>query len=153
VSKQLEDVSILFYLIQQSDEWIVEEFGEKRIELNHVIQWKNKYDYLKGQWRVWILDNLPIGVTFHVPTAPSNRKPWIGALLIHCNYRRKGYGKKILNRLSEELYNSGHSVLYAGVPFSQINWGIFIGKCGFEQIALQKDHLDKSYTIYGKSLE
>jgi GNAT superfamily N-acetyltransferase len=150
--KELENILFLFELIEQSFEWKIEEFDENPIKISDVEKWMKSYDNLNGRWRVWNFNNVPIGVTFHIQSAPFNQKPWLGAILIKPVYRRKGYARLIIDTIRSELYDKGNKVLYAGVPFKQIHWGIFLGKCGFEQIGVQEDG-HKSYTVLGLALE
>lgn len=151
--KELDNLPFLVDLIQHSTCWKREEFGENPIQIQRVKQWMQKYDHLNGVWRIWERDSVPIGVTFHVQNAPSNQKPWLGAIIIHPTYRRKGYGMELIHTLSEEFNQKETTVLFTATPYNNINWGFFLAKCGFEQISVQQDNNGKSYTVYGKALE
>jgi GNAT superfamily N-acetyltransferase len=93
----------------------------------------NQYDDITGEWRVWEKGDSPVAVTFHVESAPSNQKPWLGTILVRAEERRCGIASAILDLLSNELEAKGNRALFAGVPIDEYEWSNFLADCGFEQ--------------------
>jgi GNAT superfamily N-acetyltransferase len=131
----LNDVIFLQELTDESPEW-------KEIEWKHVSSVSElikKYEHVNGQWRIWKDEGLPIAVTFTVEKAASNGKPWIGSILVTKKYRHRGYGKKIIQMLSDEFAAKRYDVLYCAVPLQMEGWISFLSKCFFDQYKIEKD--------------
>jgi len=73
-------------------------------------------DYIADVWDSWILqgnlfvaveNDTPIGLSHLVFT--DNRQTWLEGIRIHPNYRRKGYGRKIIS-YCESIANSTRTV-------------------------------------------
>uniref|UniRef100_UPI0030C802D2 GNAT family N-acetyltransferase n=1 Tax=Enterococcus faecium TaxID=1352 RepID=UPI0030C802D2 len=88
----------------------------------------------KGEWRIWEIEGELAGITFHIETAPSNGKPWLGTILVNKSMRGKGIARSMIQSLSRELKDKGYSALFAGIPISQYTWAEFVSRCGFEQL-------------------
>lgn len=110
------------------------------------------YSELDGEWRVWEKDGERAGVTFHVRRAPSNRKPWLGTILVHPDRRGTGLGCGILLTLGEELAAENKAV-FAAVPASESGWLEFLSKSGFEQYKSEKDEEGKEHLLLLKPLQ
>ncbi|WP_080846668.1 GNAT family N-acetyltransferase [Cytobacillus gottheilii] len=139
------DYSFFEILISQSPKWQEIELGERSLE-----QFVEDYEYAKGEWRVWELDGSSFAISHHTESSPSNKKPWLGTLLVHSELRRKGIGERILDKLSNEMKDKGHKAIYAGVPIMENEWISFLSDCGYEQFKLEKDKRDVQYLIFVK---
>ncbi|MFC5734823.1 GNAT family N-acetyltransferase [Cytobacillus gottheilii] len=132
-------------LISQSSKWKEIELGDRTLET-----FLKDHEYAGGEWRVWELGGTPISVSHHTQSSPSNKKPWLGTLLVHSGFRRKGFGERILDKLSDEMKDKGHKAIYAGVPIMENEWISFLSECGYEQFKLEKDKQDVQYLIFVK---
>lgn len=111
------------------------------------------YKMYNGQWRIWTSENKLVGVSYVLEWSPANEKPWVGTVLIHPAFQCKGYGRKILTMIGDELHQRGHKALFAACPINQDSWLQFLGKCGFQQFKVEKDDTTtKEYMITVKPL-
>ncbi|MDW2877104.1 MULTISPECIES: GNAT family N-acetyltransferase [Bacillaceae] len=141
------DYAFFQYLADHSGEWLVHETQGRGIE-----EYIEAYSELDGEWRVWEKDGERAGVTFHVRRAPSNRKPWLGTILVHPDRRGTGLGCGILLTLGEELAAENKAV-FAAVPASESGWLEFLSKSGFEQYKSEKDEGGKEHLLLLKPLQ
>lgn len=137
-----EELSYFKKLILSSPEWEQEETGTKTLE--NYLQEYNMYD---GEWLVWHEENRPIGISYHLEWAPSNEKAWLGTILVDEEFRKKGYGKKIIEALAGKLKSNSHKVLFAACPASRMNWVHFLSHSGFEQLKIETGQDGKKYLI------
>lgn len=142
---QRDDNDFFHTLISMSPKWKAIELKEDTFET-----YMNKYEYVQGEWRVWDVNETPFAITHHTESSPSNKKPWLGTILVHQEWRRKGFGETILDRLSDELKEKGHKAIYAGVPIMENDWIAFLAQCGYEQFKLERDKEDNQFLILVK---
>lgn len=136
------DAPFILQLIKESPQWKTNELKDLKLE-----EYFEMYTPVKGEWRVWDLNQKPVAVTFHVVKAQSNDKPWIGTIIVKENNRLQGVGKSVIHFLLSELKQMGSNVVFAGVPYSQLEWIDFLSRCNFEQFKVEKDELGVSYII------
>ncbi|MFY4773698.1 GNAT family N-acetyltransferase [Metabacillus sp. RGM 3146] len=129
-------------LISSSQEWEQEEIGAKSVE-----SYLKAYDMYDGEWLVWHKEDQPIGISYHMEWAPSNEKAWLGTILVEAGYRKKGYGKKIIDSIVNSLKAKGHKVVFAACPADRMNWVHFICHSGFEQLKIENSQDGKKYII------
>ncbi|MDQ0231318.1 GNAT family N-acetyltransferase [Metabacillus malikii] len=149
-SRELEeqDFGDFAEIIAASDEWRQEEtdVDQLHIYLTH-------YKMYNGEWRVWQYNEHIIGIVYSMEWSPSNEKPWLGTILIHPDYRRKGFAKLIINQIADKLKQQGHSAIFAACPSHRYSWLTFLSNCGFEQFKYEKDEEKlKEYIITVKPL-
>ncbi|WP_226665917.1 GNAT family N-acetyltransferase [Metabacillus litoralis] len=131
------------YVIEDSHIWKIEEEYENDLE-----RYLLSYQMYNGQWRLWSINNEPIGISFHLEWSPSNERPWIGTILVHPSHRLKGLGKEIIIEIGHDLKSKGHKACYVGCSIHQDGWLQFLAKCGFEQFKMEKDEMNsKKYMI------
>lgn len=130
-------------IIRVSNDWQQEECFENELE-NYFLS----YQMFNGHWRIWSVNNNRIGISYHMEWSPSNERPWIGTILVHPDYRLMGFGQNIIEKIGHELKSKGHKTCYVGCSIYQEGWLRFLGKCGFEQIKIEKDiATSKEYMI------
>ncbi|KON89249.1 hypothetical protein AF332_22180 [Sporosarcina globispora] len=137
-----EDLPFLLEVIKDSAAWEEEEKSGY-----HIRNYMARYDELDGDWRIWSLDGERIAVTYHVISSPSNRKPWLGTILVKNDMRRKGIGTKVIGLLSGELKNKGEKSFFAGVPEKRHIWINFLADAGFEQFKMETSAEDQDFLI------
>lgn len=128
------DLPFFQEVISESGKWRENEL--QGAELN---QYMNQYDELTGEWRIWEWEGSPAAITFHLESAPSNHKAWMGTILVKASERRNGIATKILNDLASELKGRGHRAIFAGVPIDEYEWSNFLSDCGFEQFKSEEN--------------
>ena len=75
---------------------------------------------------------------------PIHQRAAVG-ILVDVPFRRKGYGKDILNLTADYAFNILHlNQLYAYIPLSNTNSFNLLSKCGYEQSGLLKSWLKTS---------
>ncbi|CAM3756629.1 GNAT family N-acetyltransferase [Mesobacillus thioparans] len=121
-------------LAESSRKWMENEL--KGLDLPDYLM---QYEELSGEWRVWEKRGIPVSVTFHVESAPSNQKPWLGTILVKADERRSGIASTILDELSAELKASGHKALFAAILIDEYEWSNFLTDCGFEQFKTEEN--------------
>ncbi|EWG11793.1 GNAT family N-acetyltransferase [Cytobacillus firmus] len=123
-----EDLPFFLEVIKDSADWEEEEKSG-----NNLSNYMARYQELNGEWRIWRLNEERIAVTFHADFSPSNRKPWLGTILVKKEMRRKGIGTKVIELLTAELKKKGEKSFFAGVPENRNYWIYFLSDAGFEQ--------------------
>ncbi|WP_079508293.1 hypothetical protein [Mesobacillus jeotgali] len=141
------DSELLQQLVATSPKWIKNEL--KGMSLGDYL---NQYEDISGEWRVWEKGGSPVSVTFHVDSAPSNKKPWLGTILVKAEERRCGFASAILDILSNEMKAKGNKALFAGVPIDEYEWSNFLADCGFEQFKTEENK-DETFLIMVRPLE
>ncbi|MGM7720219.1 GNAT family N-acetyltransferase [uncultured Metabacillus sp.] len=145
---EVEDVEFLKEIITASPEWQQEECKAEELDF-----YLNSYKMYNGDWKIWNLGEMQVGVSYVLEWSPANEKPWIGTILIHQASRSQGLGRRILTEIGLELKHKGHKVLFAACPIKQDSWLQFLGKCEFEQFKVEKDETtSKEYMITLKPL-
>lgn len=114
-------------IVADSPDWKRMELKEKNLS-GFIKEWQDK-----GGWRIWSIEGECTGISFHIESAPSNGKPWLGTILVKKTMRQRGAARMIIQSLSEELQQKGYSVLFAGIPVSQSDWVDILSRCRFEQ--------------------
>ncbi|TCN25764.1 GNAT family N-acetyltransferase [Mesobacillus foraminis] len=114
-------------VVEDSPAWQTVELNGKALS-NFIGEWQSI-----GEWRIWDIEGELAGITFHLETAPSNGKPWLGTMLVKNSMREKGAAHSMIHSLSQELKDKGSSVLFTGIPIAQNTWAEFLSRCGFEQ--------------------
>ncbi|UOE56997.1 GNAT family N-acetyltransferase [Bacillus sp. CMF12] len=137
-----EDLPFFLEVIKDSAAWEEEEKSGHNLR-----DYMARYQELNGEWRIWRLDGERIAVTFHVNSSPSNRKPWLGTILVKNNIRRKGIGTKVIELLAAELKEKGEKSFFAGVPENRHNWIYFLADAGFEQFKMEAYPDGKDFLI------
>jgi len=108
-------------------------------------------DFL-GEWRVWEKARIPVAVSYHVESAPSNQKPWLGTILVKAEERRQGIASAIMNQLSDEFKMNGQKAVFAAVPIDEYEWSNFLTDCGFEQFKTEENK-GETFLIMVRPLE
>ncbi|RBP95080.1 acetyltransferase (GNAT) family protein [Cytobacillus firmus] len=137
-----EDFPFFLEVIRDSAAWEEEEKSG-----HNLMDYMARYQELNGEWRIWRHDGERIAVTFHVNSSPSNRKPWLGTILVKNSIRRKGIGTKIIGQLAAELKKKGEKSFFAGVPENRQSWIYFLADAGFEQFKMEASPDGKDFLI------
>lgn len=140
-------VNVTWRLFQSTDlpffQDVISDSGKwRKIELKDakLIHYINQYDDLAGEWRIWDWEGgCPVAISYHLDSAPSNQKAWIGTILVKASERRKGIANTIFNELASELKGKGHRAIFAGVPIEEFEWSNFLSDCGFEQFKSEEN--------------
>lgn len=144
---QKSDLPFFQEVISESGKWRENEL--QGADLEHYM---NQYDELAGEWRVWEWGGSQAAITFLLESAPSNRKAWLGTILVKASERRKGIATKILNDLASELNGRGHRAIFAGVPINEYEWSNFLSDCGFEQFKAEEND-DETFLIMVRPID
>ncbi|PGT78123.1 MULTISPECIES: GNAT family N-acetyltransferase [Bacillaceae] len=131
---ETSDYPFFMDLVRTSLEW-----QEEECKVEDITEYLSSYKMYNGDWRVWLDENHLIGISYVLEWSPANEKPWIGTIIVHENFRGKGYGKAILNEIGMVLSDNGHKAIFAGCPIQRDSWLLFLGKCGFEQFKVEED--------------
>ncbi len=142
-----EDTPFLDELSKGSRKW--REIELKDLDLPAYME---QYDGMQGEWRIWETDGSPAAISFHLESAPSNQKPWLGTLLVRPEDRRKGIAGTLIANLCKELRDKDCKVLFSAVPIEEYEWVNFLSDCGFEQFKTE-DHEDVIYLIMVRPLD
>lgn len=134
--RRYKSTDLLFFqdLISESAKWRKNELRGLSLEA-----YIDQYVELPGEWRVWEQAEGPMAVSYHVESAPSNQKPWLGTILVKAEKRRRGIASAIINHLSDEFKVNGQRALFAAVPFEEYEWANFLADCGFEQFKKEEN--------------
>jgi GNAT superfamily N-acetyltransferase len=123
------DLPFFQEVISDSGKWRKNELKDSELG-----PYMEQYDHITGEWRIWEREGSgPAAISYHLESAPSNQKAWIGTVLVKASERRKGIGYTIINELASELKGKGHGAIFAGVPIEEYEWSNFLSDCGFEQ--------------------
>jgi GNAT superfamily N-acetyltransferase len=143
-SDKLTDEDFPFFLevIKDSADWEKEEKFE-----NNLKHYMAGYQELDGEWRIWRQNGERIAVTYHLDLSPSNRKPWLGTILVKKEMRRKGTGTEIIKLLADELKKKGKKSFFAGVPDHRDIWINFLADAGFEQFKMETSDNGQAFLI------
>lgn len=141
------DLPFFHELISESSKWRRNEL--KDTELNEYLR---QYEELAGEWRIWEFEGNPSAVSFHLESALSNQKPWMGTVLVKGRERRKGIGSTLINNIAQELKGKGHRALFSGVPIDEYEWSNFLSDCGFEQFK-SEENKGETYLIMVRPLD
>lgn len=131
------DIPFFQDVLSDSPKWRKNESGD--LELPDFME---QYEDLSGQWQIWELDNRPAAITYHIESAPSNQKPWLGTILVPRSERRKGIAAAVISHLASGLKEKGHKAIFAGVPIEEYEWSNFLSDCGFEQFKTEQSNGD-----------
>lgn len=147
--RPFENKDFVFFqeLISTSSKW-------RNIELKGLSleEYMDQYERFLGQWRVWEKAGGPVAVSFHLDSAPSNQKPWLGTILVKAEERRRGIASAIMNQLSDEFKVNGQKALFAAVPIEEYEWSNFLTDCGFEQFKTEENK-GETFLIMVRPLE
>lgn len=144
---EIPDLAFFQDLISASVKWSKNELKGSTLE-----EYIEQYDGFSGEWRVWENTGSPVAVSFHVESAPSNQKPWLGTMLVKAEERRKGIASTIINQLSDEFKVNGQKALFAAVPIDEYEWSNFLTDCGFEQFKTEENN-GETYMIMVRPFE
>jgi N-acetylglutamate synthase-like GNAT family acetyltransferase len=134
-------------VISDSGKWRGKEL--KNEDLSHYIE---HYDDLTGEWRIWEIGASSVAISYHIETASSNNKPWLGTILVKASERRKGIANSMITYLASELKGKGYRAIFAGVPIEEYEWSNFLSDCGFEQFK-SEDNKGETFLIMVRPLE
>lgn len=144
---EISDLAFFQDLKSESVKWSKNELKGSTLE-----EYIEQYDVFSGEWRVWENTGSPVAVSFHVESAPSNQKPWLGTMLVKAEERRKGIASTIINQLSDEFKVNGQKALFAAVPIDEYEWSNFLTDCGFEQFKTEENN-GETYMIMVRPFE
>ncbi|MCA0987918.1 GNAT family N-acetyltransferase [Guptibacillus algicola] len=136
-----EQVELLFQWTRSDETWYLNELGRQPTK-SELISYIQTYNGFGCKWTKWMQEGEPVAVSCVHPHAPSNKKPWIGTIVVNPKMRREGIGKAVIAKHRQVMNN----VVFAGLPYECIAWSIFLGKCGFEQYGIEEDE-GKEYLI------
>ncbi|WP_251027554.1 GNAT family N-acetyltransferase [Bacillus sp. ISL-41] len=115
-------------------------------------EYMEQYERYSGEWRVWEKEGSPVAMSFHLESAPSNQKPWLGTILVKAEERRQGIVSAIMNQLSDEFKVNGQKAVFAAVPIDEYEWSNFLTDCGFEQFKTEENK-GETFLIMVRPLE
>lgn len=123
---------LLMEWTMEDKDWIEEEFGRMPIA-EDIFTYIQAYEGMGCEFRLWFKDEAPVAITAVLDQAPSNQKSWLGTIVVDPVQRRKGVGHDVIQCIVGEK----REVVFAGIPLQQNEWSLFLGKCGFEQYAIE----------------
>jgi N-acetylglutamate synthase-like GNAT family acetyltransferase len=129
-----EDLPFFQDLISSSSKWRKNELRDLSLE-----EYLEEYEGFSGQWRIWEKAGSSVAMSYHLESALSNQKPWLGTILVKSEERRRGVASEILNQLSEECKVNGNRAIFAAVPIDEYEWANFLTDCGFEQFKTEEN--------------
>jgi len=147
--RPFKDVDYVFFqeLISSSSKWRKNELRSLSLQ-----EYMEHYKDFLGEWRVWEKARIPVAVSYHVESAPSNQKPWLGTILVKAEERRQGIASAIMNQLSDEFKMNGQKAVFAAVPIDEYEWSNFLTDCGFEQFKTEENK-GETFLIMVRPLE
>ncbi|HOB09556.1 MAG TPA: GNAT family N-acetyltransferase [Limnochordia bacterium] len=77
------------------------------------------------------LENKYVGIIDFLESNPSDNCPWIGLLMIHGKYHRKGYGNTAYNLFEEKLKQHGYNKVHIGILTDNVGAKRFWTSLGF----------------------
>ena len=141
------DLDFFQELVSSSSKWRKNELGNLTLE-----EYLKEYEEFSGQWRIWEKPGSPVAMSYHLEVAPSNKKPWLGTILVKAEERRRGIASEILNQLVEESMVNGNRAIFAAVPIDEYEWSNFLTDCGFEQFKTEENK-GETFMIMVRPLE
>lgn len=130
----------LFEWTSNDESWLIEEFGHIP-PIEEMLSYLQTYEGMGCIFRLWLKDDNPVAFTAVLPKAPSNQKSWLGTIVVNPVFRERGIGKSVIDEIMADKAN----VVFAGVPYEQNEWSLFLGKCGFEQYGIEGEK--KQYLV------
>ncbi|MGV2942164.1 GNAT family N-acetyltransferase [Mesobacillus sp. LC4] len=134
-------------LVSSSPKWRKNELGSLSLE-----KYLEEYEAFSGQWRIWEKAGTPVAMSYHLKSAPSNQKPWLGTILVKAEERRRRIASEIMNQLAEESMMNGNRAIFAAVPIDEYEWANFLTDCGFEQFKTEENK-GETFLIMVRPLE
>lgn len=128
------DIPFFEELISESGKWRKNELKDMKLS-----DYLRRYEEVAGEWRIWRIEREPKAISFHLDSAPSNQKPWLGTVLVKAHERHKGIASTLINRIASELGERGYGALFAGIPIDEYEWSNFLNDCGFEQFKTEEN--------------
>lgn len=144
-----ENVDLMFFqeLVSSSSKWRKNELKGLSLE-----EYLKEYEGFPGEWRIWEKAGSPVAMSYHLESAPSNQKPWLGTILVKMEERRRGIATEIMSHLTEEFKMNGSRALFAAVPIDEYEWSNFLSDCGFEQFKTEVNQ-GETFLIMVRPLE
>ncbi|MED4072515.1 GNAT family N-acetyltransferase [Priestia endophytica] len=136
-----EDFPFFQQLVLASKEWESEECSAENLPA-----YLKKYEMLQGHWTIYEQAGEKVGLSYSLPWAPSNEKPWLGTLLVKESRRGQGIGKEIITRIAEH-FQGNHKAFFCACPVERAGWLQFLASSGFEQFKVEKSEEEKEYVI------
>lgn len=121
--------------------WLIEEFGRMPIA-EDMLSYIQTYEGMGCEFRLWFKNEEPVAITAVLDQAPSNQKSWLGTIVVDPAQRKKGVGQDVIHSIVTEK----KEVVFTGLPYERNEWSLFLGKCGFEQYAIEGE--EKKYLIF-----
>lgn len=122
-------------LVSSSAKWRKNELRDLSLE-----EYLEEYEGFPGEWRIWEKAGSPMAMSYHLESAPSNQKPWLGTILVKGEERRRGFASEVLNQLAKESKENGNRAIFAAVPIDEYEWANFLTDCGFEQFKTEENN-------------
>ncbi len=141
----LQDTDLAFasMLAGQSPEWEETELGAGETVPDFI----RSYRGAGGEFRIWQIGGTDTALSYHVDKAVSNRKPWLGTILVRRSERRKGIASAIVGKLASEWRSKGERAAFCGIPEHQMDWSQFLGRAGFEQLKIEQDENGETFLV------
>jgi GNAT superfamily N-acetyltransferase len=133
--------NLLIEWTMEDKDWLDEEFGRLPIA-EDMLSYIQTYEGMGCEFRLWFIDEEPVAITAVLDQAPSNQKSWLGTIVVDPAQRKKGVGQDVIHSIVSEK----EEVVFAGIPLERNQWSLFLGKCGFEQYAIEGE--EKKYLIF-----
>ncbi|WP_066176372.1 hypothetical protein [Bacillus marinisedimentorum] len=137
------DTAFVSMLAGESPDWAETELGESETAADFI----RKYRGTGGEFRVWQVGGTDTALSYHIDKAESNRKPWLGTILVRRSARGKGIASAIVWKLASEWRTKGERATFCGVPADKMDWPLFLGKIGFEQLKIEQDENEKEFLV------
>lgn len=128
------DLAFFKELAETSNKW-----KKNELQGNEIEKYMEQYLEHGGEWRIWLEKEKPVAITYHLENAASNKKPWLGTILVKASERRRGVASCIFEILFGDLREKGYKAIFAGVPIDEFEWSNFLSDCGFEQLKLEEN--------------
>ncbi len=131
---------LLFEWTNEDESWLLEEFGRIPV-VEDMLSYLQTYKGMGCEFRLWLKNGAPVAITAVLDQAPSNQKSWLGMIVVDPRQRKAGIGRTAIHSILSEKTD----VIFAGIPYDMNEWGMFLGKCGFEQYSVEGE--EKKYLI------
>ncbi len=139
---------VTLYSPQVEDLWFKEKLMNDKETMSYNHAWGGTIPFPKEKWKVWYdkwminhenkryyryvkeNDNFIGEIAYHFD---DERKIYIADVIIHADYRGKGYGKESLLLLCDQAKENGVQELYDDIAIDNPSVSLFM-KCGFEEV-------------------
>ncbi|CAM3658262.1 GNAT family N-acetyltransferase [Mesobacillus zeae] len=108
--------------------------GKKVLDEEDLLKEHEEKPELKKERYLLRSDNHYVGIIEFIMDNPTDRKPWLGLLIIHNNWTKKSYAAKALAKYEEIMKSRNINEVRLGCFTANITGMNFWGKQGFRKV-------------------